>query len=172
MTDGLLLLHAWPIDARMWEPQLAGLPAGLPVATPDLPGFGGSEPAGDVLTMGLAAERAIGAMGERGIDRVVVCGLSMGGYVAFEVWRRARDRVLGLGSPLVTGVRGRGLLLGVALVEPVAQQVSDAALAHGLIVNAANDSTIRLAPPLIIGEREVDEFITRFAGALDAAAAN
>ena len=96
MTDGLLLLHAWPIDARMWEPQLAALPEGLPVAAPNLPGFGGSEPAGDVLTMGLAAERAIGAMGERGIDRVVVCGLSMGGYVAFEVWRRARDRVLGL----------------------------------------------------------------------------
>ena len=77
MTDGLLLLHAWPIDARMWEPQLAGLPAGLPVVAPDLPGFGGSEPAGDVLTMGLAAERALGAMGERGIDRAVVCGLSM-----------------------------------------------------------------------------------------------
>ncbi|HEV8057489.1 MAG TPA: alpha/beta hydrolase, partial [Actinomycetota bacterium] len=59
MTEGLLLLHAWPIDARMWEPQLAALPEGLPVAAPNLPGFGGSEPAGDVLTMGLAAERAL-----------------------------------------------------------------------------------------------------------------
>ena len=82
-----------------------------------------------------------------------------------------RDRVLGLGSPLVTGVRGRGLLLGVALAEPVAQQVSDAALAHGLIVNAANDSTIRIAPPLIIGDAELDEFEERFARALDTVAA-
>ena len=96
MTDGLLLLHAWPIDARMWEQQLAAVPSDLPVAAPHLPGFGSSEPAGDVMTMGAAAEQALAAMGERGIDRAVVCGLSMGGYVAFEVWRRARERVAGL----------------------------------------------------------------------------
>ena len=93
MTDGLLLLHAWPVDARMWEPQLAALPDGLAVAAPDLPGFGGSEPAGNVLTMGAAAERALEALGERGIDRAVVCGLSMGGYVALEIMRRAPERV-------------------------------------------------------------------------------
>lgn len=96
MTDGLLLLHAWPIDARMWERQLAAVPGDLPVAAPHLPGFGGSEAVGDVMTMRAAAERALAAMGERGIDRAVVCGLSMGGYVAFEVWRRARERVAGL----------------------------------------------------------------------------
>ena len=79
MTDGLLLLHAWPVDPRMWEPQLAALPDGLAVAGPHLPGFGGSEPAGAVMTMGAAAERALEALGERGIDRAVVCGLSMGG---------------------------------------------------------------------------------------------
>ena len=90
MTDGLLLLHAWPIDARMWERQLAVVPEDLPVAAPHLPGFGASEAAGDVMTMRAAAERALAAMEERGIDRAVVCGLSMGGYVAFEVWRRAR----------------------------------------------------------------------------------
>jgi 3-oxoadipate enol-lactonase len=96
MTDGLLLLHAWPIDARMWERQLAAVPGDLPVAAPHLPGFGDSEASGDVMTMRAAAERALAAMGERGIDRAVVCGLSMGGYVAFEVWRRARARVAGL----------------------------------------------------------------------------
>jgi 3-oxoadipate enol-lactonase len=48
------------------------------------------------MTMRAAAERALAAMGERGIDRAVVCGLSMGGYVAFEMWRRARERVAGL----------------------------------------------------------------------------
>ncbi|MGA9160699.1 MAG: alpha/beta fold hydrolase [Actinomycetota bacterium] len=96
MTDGLLLLHAWPIDARMWQQQLAALPDGLPVAAPHLPGFGGAEPAGHVMTMRAAAERSLAAMGEAGLDRAVVCGLSMGGYVAFEIWRRASDRVLGL----------------------------------------------------------------------------
>jgi 3-oxoadipate enol-lactonase len=96
MTDGLLLLHAWPIDARMWEPQLGALSGVLPVAAPNLPGFGGADPAGDVMTMGEAADRALAALVERGIDRAVVCGLSMGGYVAFELWRRARERVVGL----------------------------------------------------------------------------
>jgi 3-oxoadipate enol-lactonase len=96
MIDRLLLRHAWPIDARMWQQQLAALPDGLLVAAPDFPGFGEAGPAGEVATMRGAAERALTAMGEAGLDRAVVCGLSMGGYVAFEVWRRASDRVLGL----------------------------------------------------------------------------
>ena len=95
MTDGLLLLHAWPLDARMWEPQRAALPETLPVAVPTYPGFGGTEPRGDALTMAVAAERALAELDRSGIDRAVVCGLSLGGYVAFAIWRRARDRVLG-----------------------------------------------------------------------------
>jgi pimeloyl-ACP methyl ester carboxylesterase len=96
VTDGLLLLHAWPLDARMWQPQRLALPRQLPVAAPNHPGFGGSPPGGDVMTMAVAADRALAAIDERGIGRAVVCGLSIGGYVAFELWRRARDRVIGL----------------------------------------------------------------------------
>jgi 3-oxoadipate enol-lactonase len=96
MTDGLLLLHAWPIDARMWDRQRAVVPATVAVVAPNLPGFGGAEPAGDVTTMTAAAERALAAMDDAGIRQAVVCGLSVGGYVAFELWRRARDRVGGL----------------------------------------------------------------------------
>jgi acetylornithine aminotransferase len=82
-----------------------------------------------------------------------------------------RDRVLGLDSPLVKGVRGRGLLIGVGLAEPVAGAVVAEAMREGLIVNAANDSSIRIAPPLIIGDAEVDEFAARFERALRAVAA-
>ncbi len=96
MTAGLLLLHAWPLDARMWEPQAAALPASVAVATPNNPGFGGAEPAGEVMTMAASAERAIAELDAAGIERAVVCGLSIGGYVAFEIWRRARSRVAGL----------------------------------------------------------------------------
>jgi 3-oxoadipate enol-lactonase len=46
--------------------------------------------------MAACAERALSALDEAGVDRAVVCGLSMGGYVAFELWRRARERVIGL----------------------------------------------------------------------------
>jgi pimeloyl-ACP methyl ester carboxylesterase len=96
VTDGLLLLHAWPLDARMWERQLAAVPDGVPVAAPNHPGFGGSEPAGDVTTMAACAARALSAIDAGGIDRALVCGLSMGGYVAFEMWRRAPERIVGL----------------------------------------------------------------------------
>ncbi len=96
MSDGLLLLHAWPLDARMWAPQREALPAGLPVVAPDHPGFGSEPLAGSVTTMAACAERALAALDAAGVERAVVCGLSLGGYVAFEIWRRARERVLGL----------------------------------------------------------------------------
>lgn len=96
MADGLLLLHAWPVDARMWEPQRSALPGSVTVAAPDLPGFGGSALAGETTTMAACAARALGALDEAGLERAVVCGLSLGGYVAFELWRRARERVVGL----------------------------------------------------------------------------
>lgn len=92
MTTGLLLIHGWPLDARMWEPQLTTFGARLPVVAPHLPGFGGTTGPG-VLTMAAAADACVAALDEAGVDTAVVCGLSMGGYVAFELWRTARSRI-------------------------------------------------------------------------------
>ena len=89
MTDGVLLIHAFPLDARMWDPQLAAFGDGVPVVAPHLPGFGGTAAAGEVMTMASAAERCVEALDAAGLERAVVCGLSMGGYVAFELWRTA-----------------------------------------------------------------------------------
>jgi pimeloyl-ACP methyl ester carboxylesterase len=95
MSDGVLLIHAFPMDARMWDAQREAL-SGLAVVAPHLPGFGGTDSAGEVLTMAAAARACLDALDDAGIDRAMVCGLSMGGYVAFELWRRSPDRVLGL----------------------------------------------------------------------------
>src|SRR4051812_20177742 len=92
MSDGLLLVHAFPLDARMWERQRFG----ATTIAPDLPGFGMAASAGPTMTMALAAERCLQAADDAGLERFVVCGLSMGGYVTFELWRRARDRIAGL----------------------------------------------------------------------------
>jgi acetylornithine aminotransferase len=81
-----------------------------------------------------------------------------------------RDRILALDSPLVTEIRGRGLLLGIGLSQPVAGQIAAEAMRRGLIVNAPNPSSIRLAPPLIVGDAEIDEFITLFRQTLEAVA--
>jgi acetylornithine aminotransferase len=77
-----------------------------------------------------------------------------------------RDVLHAIGSPLIAETRGAGLLIGIGLSEPVADQLSAAALRNGLIVNAPNESSIRLAPPLIIGDDEVAEFDRRFRAAL------
>jgi 3-oxoadipate enol-lactonase len=95
MPDGLLLIHAWPTDSRIWERQADELGGRVPVVAPDLPGFGGAEPAGDIMTMAAGAERCLAELDRAGMDRAVVCGLSMGGYVAFELWRRAPGRIAG-----------------------------------------------------------------------------
>jgi 3-oxoadipate enol-lactonase len=92
----LILIHAFPVDAAMWDEQVAALGGEAEVLAPHLPGFGGMPPAGDVMTMEVAGDHVAAEMTRAGIDRAVVCGLSMGGYVAFAMWRRHRDRIAGL----------------------------------------------------------------------------
>ena len=66
----------------------------------------------------------------------------------------------------VRSVRGRGLLLGAMLDADRAGDVANAALGHGLIVNAVRPDTVRFAPPLTITSDEVDSALDRFATAL------
>jgi len=95
MAEGLLLLHAFPLDHTMWDPQVKAFERVLPVVTPDFPGFGGS-PIVESPTIDMAADFAAEALRAANVDRAVVCGLSMGGYVALSFWRRHREMVAGL----------------------------------------------------------------------------
>ncbi|MCU1420530.1 MAG: acetylornithine transaminase [Microbacteriaceae bacterium] len=81
-----------------------------------------------------------------------------------------RQLIRDLDSPLVAEVRGQGILVGVGLTAPVANAVAAKAFELGLIINAANDTSIRLAPPLIVGDAELAEFRDLFARALEASA--
>ncbi|GAA4164220.1 acetylornithine transaminase [Gryllotalpicola daejeonensis] len=82
-----------------------------------------------------------------------------------------KQLIAGLGSPLVAGTRGRGLLIGIALAQPVSGELVAAARDQGLIINATGPDSIRLAPPLIIGDLELREFRDRFGAALAKVAA-
>jgi 3-oxoadipate enol-lactonase len=92
----LLLVHAFPIDASMWDDQVTALGGEADVLAPSLPGFGGTAPIGDVLTVDAMADFLAGQLDAAGAERAVVCGLSMGGYAAFSLWRRHRERISGL----------------------------------------------------------------------------
>ncbi len=112
--NGMLLIHAFPLDARMWDEQVERFGGVLAVVAPDLPGFGGTASAGPVMTMAAAADRCLEALDAAGLDQAVVCGLSMGGYVALELWRRAPERFAGLvlantkaGADAAEGAEGR-----------------------------------------------------------------
>jgi acetylornithine aminotransferase len=72
-----------------------------------------------------------------------------------------------LGHPLVDHVRGRGLLQGVVLSAEVAKPVEAAARDAGFLVNAAAPDVVRLAPPLVITEGQIDDFLTALPGILD-----
>jgi len=75
----------------------------------------------------------------------------------------------GLVDDRVTDIRGAGLLIGLDLSEPVAAQVSAQALQSGFIVNDCTPERIRLAPPLVLTQKQADEFIQAWPRILDAA---
>jgi acetylornithine aminotransferase len=144
-------------------------------------GIGGGFPIGGLVTFGRAS--SLYSKGQHGstfggnplataVANAVLDEIETAGLVENAAVRGAqiRERVDAMDSPLVGGTRGRGLLLGVALSEPVAMPIAAEAMRVGLIVNAANDSTIRMAPPLNIGDADVDEFADKFSRALDAVA--
>jgi acetylornithine aminotransferase len=74
-----------------------------------------------------------------------------------------------LGHPLVDHVRGRGLLRGVVLTAEAAKAAEAAARDAGFLVNAAAPDVIRLAPPLIISEGQIDDFLAALPAVLDKA---
>lgn len=93
----LLCIHGFPFSSAMWEPQVEDLSGVARVIAPDLRGHGRSEAAPGPYSMTMLAEDCAGLLDYLGIENpVVVCGLSMGGYVAFEFFRRYPERVAGL----------------------------------------------------------------------------
>jgi len=154
--------------------QHAGI---VPDAITVAKGIGGGFPIGALITFGAASDLFFpgthgstfggNALGTA-VGGAVLQEIEASGLVENAARREAdlRDGIAALGSPLVAGVRGRGLLLGIGLTSPVAKAVVAAAQQHGLIVNAANDDTIRIAPPLTIGDAEIALFLDLFGAAL------
>ncbi len=95
----LVLAHAFPLGAQMWEPQLRAMPDGWRLIALDLRGFGGStDPAPDssAPTLDEYADDVMDLVTGLEIESAVLGGLSMGGYVALAVMRRKPRWVRGL----------------------------------------------------------------------------
>ncbi|MET0740282.1 MAG: acetylornithine transaminase [Candidatus Nanopelagicales bacterium] len=143
-----------------------GLGGGLPIgavmafgaaATAFRPGMHGSTFGGNPVACA-AALAVLDTIADEGLlDRAKTVGAAL------------RDTVLALGHPLVTGVRGDGLLLGIMLAAPVAKHVEGAARAAGVLVNTVGPDIVRLAPPLVLTDDDVAVFVNALPAALDAA---
>jgi acetylornithine/N-succinyldiaminopimelate aminotransferase len=85
-----------------------------------------------------------------------------------QVGKEIVTSVEALGHPLVNGVSGAGLLIGIGLRKPVSTAVAAAARAGGFLVNNAVPDRVRLVPPLVLTEAQAREFLAEFPKFLDA----
>lgn len=161
---------------RWFDHQHEGV---VPDAVTIAKGIAGGVPLGAMVTFGRASDLL--QRGDHGstfggnpfaaaVANAVLAEIERADLIGNAARRGAqiRQAVLGIGSPLVTEVRGRGLLIGVGTAPDAAPAIAAAALDAGLIVNAINSTSIRLAPPLIVGDDEVTAFTARFEQALAA----
>jgi pimeloyl-ACP methyl ester carboxylesterase len=90
----LLLVHGFPLDHTMWRYQIEAFSGDFRVFAPDLRGFGQNAPADGTLTMEQFADDLDAALDAFDVvEPVTLCGLSMGGYIAFAFLRRHADRL-------------------------------------------------------------------------------
>ena len=94
--DPIVLLHAFPLNGRMWGPQANFLSGDYRVIVPDYPGFGRSPYPPAQPDTRFYAEKVRELLDKLELDRVFLGGLSMGGYIAFACLRLFPERVSGL----------------------------------------------------------------------------
>jgi acetylornithine/N-succinyldiaminopimelate aminotransferase len=143
-------------------------------------GLGGGLPLGAVIGVGAAGDLLRpGQHGTTFGGNPVCCaaGLAVLKTIAADnlldhVSALGKDIAAGveaLGHPLVAGVRGAGLLLGIALREPVSAAVAKAVQDAGYLVNPVAPDTVRLAPPLVLDNEQAAGFLAALPDALDTA---
>jgi 3-oxoadipate enol-lactonase len=153
----LVLIHAFPLNAEMWLPQLDAAFAGWRLIAPDLRGFG---PSGslDASTVPASvedhAEDILALLHRRGIEQAVIAGLSLGGYVAFALFRRAPHlfRGLVLADTRATADTDEGRE-GRRTMQALAEREGAEGIAREMLPKLLSERT-RQTQPDVVGEVE------------------
>jgi 3-oxoadipate enol-lactonase len=149
----VVLVHGFPLDHSMWDAQIAALGARFRTIAVDLRGFGSSQVVAGTSTMEQMADDVAAMLDALGVDEpVVFCGLSMGGYVVFEFWRKHRDRLRALvlcdtraAADTPEAARGRTELVERVLSEgtvPLADAMLPKLFAPTTLARQPNPATI------------------------------
>ncbi len=150
--------------------------------TPDVitlaKGLGGGLPIGACIGIGAAADGfSRGDHGSTFGGNPIACAAALAVLDVIEkdglldqvskVGAKLADGLGAIEHPLVTGARGTGLWQALALAEPAAGKVEATAREAGFLVNAVQPDAVRIAPPLIVTEEQVDSFTDALPGILD-----
>jgi pimeloyl-ACP methyl ester carboxylesterase len=92
----VVLLHPTPVDHHFWMPTAASLDPGYRVVLPDLPGHGLSPLGEGPTSMASMASAVLRLLDALSIEQAIFCGCSIGGYLLYELWRQAPQRMLAL----------------------------------------------------------------------------
>lgn len=151
----LLLIHGFPLDRTLWKHQVATL-AGWRRIAPDLRGLGGSDVPASGYTMAAYADDLVRLLDRLRVRKAVVAGLSMGGYIAFELLRRHPERVGGLilcdtkaGPDTEEGRRGRDAMAALAEAKGAS------AVAEQMLPRMLGRTSLKAQPPLVEQVREL-----------------
>jgi pimeloyl-ACP methyl ester carboxylesterase len=155
----LVLLHAFPFSRQMWQFQFDGLTTQMRLVTPDLPGFGQTPVSSEPPGLGVMADGVLGVLDELGLDRVVLGGLSMGGYVAMEILRRRPQAV---GALILADTKASADSEQAAdnrrrMADLLEDKHSTRVLAHEVLPTLVSETTRQEHPETVAWLREIVE---------------
>jgi 3-oxoadipate enol-lactonase len=92
----LVFIHGFPLSHEMWKPQLPALPDSVRAIMYDVRGHGASDVSDGQFSIELFVDDLIALLDHLSIEKAVLCGLSMGGYIALRAIERFPNRINGL----------------------------------------------------------------------------
>jgi len=151
----ILFIHGFPFDRTMWRHQLAGLSRWKRIA-PDLRGAGASSAPPDGYSVARYADDIVKVLDTLELERAVVCGLSLGGYILFELLRRHAGRVRAAvfcntkaSADSAEARRGRDEMAALA------ERGGAAAVAEKLVPQVLAAATVAAQPDVVAHVREM-----------------